>query len=75
MLSKLGRIWFFNIIAGLARLGRPRRVKMRWWPCMVRAGDRCEVKHCKGEVLIALVSVLDIIPLAVIYAVVYIYNR
>ena len=38
-------------------------------------GDKYKVKYCKGEVLIALVSVLDIIPLAVIYIVIYIYSR
>ena len=42
---------------------------------MVRAGDKYEVRHYKGEVSIALVLVLDIISLAVIYAVVYIYSR
>ena len=42
---------------------------------MVRVGDRCEVKCYKGEVLIALVSVLDIIPLAIIYVVMYIYSK
>ena len=48
---------------------------MRRWPCIVRAGDRCEVKYYKKEVSIALVSVLDIMPLAVIYAVAYIYGK
>ena len=38
-------------------------------------GDRCEVKYCKGEVLITLVSVLNIMPLAVIYVVMYAYSR
>ena len=42
---------------------------------MVRAGDRYKVRRCKGEVLIALVSVLDIIPLAIIYAVAYTYSK
>ena len=42
---------------------------------MVRAGDRYKVGRCKGEVLIALVSVLDITPLAIIYTVVYIYSK
>ena len=41
---------------------------------MVRVGDGCEVRYCKGEVLIALVLVLDIMPLAVIYVVIYIAN-
>ena len=35
---------------------------------MVRVGDKYEVKYYKGEVLIALVSVLNIMPLAVIHA-------
>ena len=38
-------------------------------------GDGCEVKYYKGEVLIALVLVLNIIPLAIIYVVVYIYSK
>ena len=42
---------------------------------MVRAGDRYKVRRCEGEVLITLVSVLDIIPLAIIHVVVYIYNK
>jgi hypothetical protein len=42
---------------------------------MVRAGDRCEVRHYKGEVSITLVSVLDIMPLAIIHVVAYVYNR
>ena len=42
---------------------------------MVRVGDRYEVGCYKGEVLIALVSVLNIMPLAVIYIVAYIYNK
>ena len=75
MLSRLGHIWFSNAIARLARLSRPRGVEIRQQPYIVRAGDRYEVKHYKGEVLIALVSVLDIIPLAVIYAVIYTYNK
>jgi hypothetical protein len=48
---------------------------MRRWPCTVHAGDRCEIRRYKGEVLIALISVLDIVPLAIIYAVVYAYSR
>ena len=36
-------------------------------------GDGCEVKYYKGEILITLVLVLNIIPLAVIYIVIYIY--
>ena len=42
---------------------------------MVRAGDRYKVRRCKEEVLITLVSVLDITPLAIIYAAIYIYNE
>ena len=42
---------------------------------MVRAGDRCKVKYYKGEVLIALVLVLDIIPLAIIYIVACVYGK
>ena len=48
---------------------------MRRQPYMVRAGDRCEVKYYKGEVLIALVLVLNIMPLAVIYVVIYAYSK
>ena len=42
---------------------------------MVYAGDRYKVKYYKKEVLIALVLVLDIIPLAVIYIVAYVYSK
>ena len=42
---------------------------------MVRTGDRYKVGHYKGEVLIALVSVLNVMPLAIIYAVMYIYSK
>ena len=42
---------------------------------MVRVGDRCKVKCCEREVLIALVSVLDIMPLVIIYTVVYAYSK
>ena len=62
-------------MARLARLSRPRGAEMRRRPCTVRAGDRYKVKYYKGEVLIALVSVLDIMPLAVIYIVAYIYGK
>ena len=48
---------------------------MRRWPYTVRAENRCKVKHYKGEVLIALVSVLNIMPLAVIYIVIYVYSK
>jgi hypothetical protein len=75
MLSRLGRIWFSSTTARLAQLSRPRGVEIRRQPCIVRAGDRCEVEYYKGEVLIALISVLDIMPLAVIYVVIYIYGK
>jgi hypothetical protein len=42
---------------------------------MVHTGDRYDVKYYKGEVLITLVLVLDIIPLAIICAAVYIYSE
>ena len=42
---------------------------------MVHAGDRCKVRCYKREFLIALVLVLNIIPLAVIYTVIYIYSK
>ena len=62
-------------MARLAWLGWLRGVKIRQWPCTVRVGDRCEVRRYKGEVLITLVLVLDIMPLAVIYIVVCVYSR
>ena len=42
---------------------------------MVHVGNRCKVRCCKGEVLITLVLVLDVMPLAVIYIVMYIYGK
>ena len=62
-------------MAGLARLSRPRGAEIRRRPCTVRVGDGCEVEYCKGEVLIALVLVLNIMPLAIIYAVVCVYSK
>ena len=62
-------------MARLARLYRPGGVEMRRRPCIVRAGDRCEVGYYKGEVLITLVSVLDIMPLAIIYIVTCVYGK
>ena len=62
-------------MAGLARLSRPRGAETRRRPCTVRAGDRCEVKYCKGEVLITLVLVLNIMPLAIIHAVICVYSK
>jgi hypothetical protein len=75
MLFRLGRVWFFSAIVRLAWLGWPRGAEMRRQPCMVRTGDRCEVRCCKGEVLITLVLVLDITPLAIIYMVAYVYSK
>jgi hypothetical protein len=54
-------------MARLARLSRPRGAETRRRPCIVRVGNRCEVTRYKEEVSIALVSVLDIMPLAIIY--------
>ena len=42
---------------------------------MVRVRDKYKVKYYKGEVLITLVSVLNIMPLAVIYVVIYVYSK
>jgi len=75
MSSRLRRVWFSGTIARLAWLSQPRGTETRRQPCIVRAGDRYKVRHYRGEVLIALVSVLAIIPLAVIRAVVYIYSN
>ena len=41
----------------------------------MRVGDGYKVRRYKGKVLITLVSVLDIIPLAIIRAVVYTYSK
>ena len=62
-------------MAKLTQLSLPRGAEIRRRPCMVRAGDRRKVGRYRGEVLIALVSVLAITPLAIIYAVVYIYSK
>jgi hypothetical protein len=75
MLSRLGRVWFSGATARLVRLSRPRGAETRRRPYIVRAGDRYKVGRYRGKVLIALVSVLDITPLAVIYAVAYIYSK
>ena len=48
---------------------------MRRQPCTVYIGDKYKVKHCKKEVLIALVLVLNIMPLAVIHVVICIYSK
>jgi len=75
ILSRLGRIWFSGATAGLARLSRPRGAEIRRWPCTVRAGDRYKVRRYRGEVLIALVSVLAVTSLAVIYVVACAYSK
>jgi hypothetical protein len=75
MLSRLGRIWFSSTIVRLARLSRPRGAEIRRRPYTVHAGDGCKVGRYKKEVSIALVLVLNIMPLAVIYAVTCVYSR
>ena len=75
MLFRLGHIWFSSTTAGLAWLGRPKGAEIKRRPCIVRAGDRCKVRCYKGEVLIALVLVLDVMPLAVIHAVACTYGK
>ena len=62
-------------MAGLARLGRPRGAETRRRPYTVRTGDGCEVRRYRGKVLITLVLVLDITPLAIIYAVACVYSK
>ena len=42
---------------------------------MVHVGDKYEVGCYKGEVLIALVLVLDVMPLAIIYTVACTYSK
>ena len=75
MLSRLKYVWFSGATAGLARLGRPGGVEMRRRPCMVYVGDRYKVRYYKGEVLITLVLVLNIMLLAVIYIVTCVYSK
>ena len=75
MLSRLKYIWFFSAMARLARLSQPRRAETRRQHCTVYVGDRYKVRHYKGEVLITLVSILDIMPLAIIYIVIYAYSK
>ena len=75
MLFRLGHIWFSSTIARLVRLNQPKGAEIRRRPCTVRVGDGCEVKCYKREVLITLVLVLNIMPLAVIHIVVYIYSK
>ena len=62
-------------MARLAQISWPRGAETRQRPYMVRAGDRYKIGRCEGEVSIALVSVLDIMPLAVIYTVIYVYGK
>ena len=75
ILFRLRRIWFSSATARLARLGRPKGAEMRWRPCTVRAEDRYKVKYYKREVLITLISVLDVMLLAIIYIVAYMYSK
>ena len=42
---------------------------------MVYMGDRYKIRCYKGEVLIALVLVLDIMPLAIIYIIACVYSK
>ena len=56
-------------MAGLMRLSRPGGAETRRRPYTVRVGDGYKVRRCKGKALIALVLVLDILPLAIIYIV------
>ena len=75
MLSKLGRVWFSSTTAKLARLSRPRGAETRRRPYIIRAGDRYKVRRYKEKVLITLVSVLNIIPLAIIHIVACMYSK
>ena len=75
MFFRLGHILFSSTTAWLTQLSRPRGAEIRQRLCTVRVGDGCEVKYYKGEVLIALVSVLNVMPLAIIYIVTYIYGK
>jgi hypothetical protein len=62
-------------MARLVQFSRPKGAEMKWRLCIVYIGNRCEVKYYKGEVLITLVLVLNIMPLTVIYTVIYIYSK
>jgi hypothetical protein len=75
MSSRLGHIWFSGAIARLVRLGRPRGAETRRRPYTVRVGDRYKVRRYRGEVSIALVSVLAVTSLAIIRVVVYTYSK
>ena len=59
----------------LMQLSQPKGAEIRQQPYIVRVRDGCEVKHYKKEVSITLVSVLNIMPLAIIHAVIYVYNK
>ena len=48
---------------------------MRQQLYIVYIGDGCKVRHYKGEVLITLVLVLDVMPLAIIYIVTCVYSK
>ena len=75
MLSRLGRVWFSGTMARLAWLSWPGGVEIRRRPYTVRAGDGYKIRRYKGEVLIALVLVLNIMPLAIIYMVACTYSK
>jgi hypothetical protein len=62
-------------MARLVQLSQPKGAEMRWWPCIVYIGNRCEVRRYKGEISITLILVLNIMPLAVIYTVAYTYSK
>ena len=62
-------------MAGLARLSRPRKTEIRRRPYIIYTGDGYKVRYYKREVLITLVLVLNIMPLAVIYTVIYAYSK
>ena len=75
MLFRLRRVWFSSAIARLVRLGWPRGAEIRQRPYTVRARDGYKVRCYKGEVLITLVLVLNVTPLAIIYAVACVYSK
>ena len=75
MSSRLGRVWFFGVTAGLTQFGRPKGVGIKRWPCTIRVGNGCEVGRCGGNVSIALVLVLAVTLLAVIHVVAYMYSK
>ena len=75
ILFRLRHVWFSGTTARLAQLSRPKGAEIRRRPYTVRVGDGCEVKCYKGEVLIALVLVLNVMLLAVIYMVACVYGK